>query len=136
MTRTYAWAPQRSHTSAAVSGWVGARAPVNVAFLASCLRLLISGWLGNLRCTYSRAQHVPGRQPSPPDVAYADSESARLPVRMLAALLLAVGGVAIAFGVVALVPATEVPQMLPVAVIVIAGVRITEFASLRAAAKR
>jgi len=34
MTRTYAWAPQRSHTSAAVSGWVGARAPVNVAFLA------------------------------------------------------------------------------------------------------
>jgi hypothetical protein len=49
MTRTYAWAPQRSHTSAAVSGWVGARAPVNVAFLASCLRLLVSGWLRDLR---------------------------------------------------------------------------------------
>lgn len=34
-TRTYAWAPQRSHRSRAVSGFVGARAPVNVAFLFS-----------------------------------------------------------------------------------------------------
>ena len=32
-TRTYAWAPQRSQTSNAVSGLVGAIAPVNVAFL-------------------------------------------------------------------------------------------------------
>jgi len=32
-TRTYAWAPQRSQTSSAVSGFVGAIAPVNVAFL-------------------------------------------------------------------------------------------------------
>jgi hypothetical protein len=32
-TRTYAWAPQRSQTSKAVSGLVGAIAPVNVAFL-------------------------------------------------------------------------------------------------------
>jgi hypothetical protein len=32
-TRTYAWAPQRSQTSSAVSGLVGAIAPVNVAFL-------------------------------------------------------------------------------------------------------
>ena len=39
-TRTYAWAPQRSQASSAVSGLVGAIAPVNVAFLASCLRLL------------------------------------------------------------------------------------------------
>jgi hypothetical protein len=39
-TRTYAWAPQRSQTSRAVSGLVGAMAPVNVASLASCLRLL------------------------------------------------------------------------------------------------
>ena len=34
-TRTYAWAPQRSHRSRAVSGFVGARAPVNVAVLFS-----------------------------------------------------------------------------------------------------
>src|SRR5579875_3876913 len=33
-TRTYACAPQRSHTSRAVSGFAGARVPVNVAFLA------------------------------------------------------------------------------------------------------
>jgi hypothetical protein len=33
-TRTYACAPQRSHTSKAVSGFAGARVPVNVAFLA------------------------------------------------------------------------------------------------------
>ena len=32
-TRTYAWAPHRSQTSSAVSGFVGAIAPVNVAFL-------------------------------------------------------------------------------------------------------
>ena len=40
-TRTYAWAPQRSQTSRAVSGLVGAIAPVNVACLASCLRLYV-----------------------------------------------------------------------------------------------
>ncbi len=39
MTRTYAWAPQRSHRSVAFIGLVGARAPVNVAFLALGLRL-------------------------------------------------------------------------------------------------
>ena len=39
-TRTYAWAPQRSQMSRAVSGLVGAMAPVNVASFASCLRLL------------------------------------------------------------------------------------------------
>ncbi len=32
-TRTYAWAPHRSQTSSAVSGLVGAIAPVNVAYL-------------------------------------------------------------------------------------------------------
>lgn len=34
-TRTYAWAPQRSQRSRAFSGFVGAIAPVNVAFLFS-----------------------------------------------------------------------------------------------------
>jgi tetratricopeptide (TPR) repeat protein len=56
--------------------------------------------------------------------------------RVAFALLLAIGGVAIAFGVVALVPADVVPQMLPVAVLVTVGARIAAFASLRAAARR
>jgi tetratricopeptide (TPR) repeat protein len=51
--------------------------------------------------------------------------------RVAQALALAVGGVAIAFGVVAAVPASEVPQMLPIAVILTVAARIAAFASLR-----
>lgn len=72
-TRTYAWAPHRSQTSSAVSGLVGAIAPVNVAFLASCLR---PGWpSGCCFCPYSSAQHLPGRHRSPRRVVYATSEN-------------------------------------------------------------
>jgi tetratricopeptide (TPR) repeat protein len=56
--------------------------------------------------------------------------------RVATALALAVGGVAVAFGAVALVPEDEVPQVLPVAVIVTIGARIAAFASLRAATRR
>jgi hypothetical protein len=73
-TRTYAWAPQRSQTSNAVSGLVGAMAPVNVAFLASCLRLLVSH-LAFVLCPYSSAQHIPRRLRSPLRVVYATSET-------------------------------------------------------------
>jgi tetratricopeptide (TPR) repeat protein len=57
--------------------------------------------------------------------------------RAAAALGVAVGGVAVAFSVVAVVPATELPQVLPVAVIATIGARLGAFAILRgAAAKR
>jgi hypothetical protein len=52
--------------------------------------------------------------------------------RVAQALGIAVGGVAVAFGIVASVPVNEVPQMLPVAVIITVAARIAAFASLRA----
>ena len=51
--------------------------------------------------------------------------------RVAQALGLAVGGVAVAFAIVALVPAAEVPQMLPIAVILTVAARIAAFATLR-----
>ena len=74
-TRTYAWAPHRSQTSSAVSGLVGAMAPVNVAFLrvvppARNIRL------APVFCPYSSAQHIPRRQRSLLRVVYATSETA------------------------------------------------------------
>jgi len=54
--------------------------------------------------------------------------------RVVAALALAVGGVAVAFGIVALVPAADVAQVLPVAVVITVAARLGAFAVLRAAA--
>ena len=53
--------------------------------------------------------------------------------RAAAALAVAVGGVAVAFAAVALVPADELPQVLPVAVIATIGARLGAFAILRGA---
>ncbi len=53
--------------------------------------------------------------------------------RAAAALTVAVGGVAIAFVAVAVVPGAELPQILPVAVIATIGARLGAFAILRGA---
>src|ERR1700742_3480612 len=77
-TRTYAWAPHLSHTSSAVSGLVGAIAPVNVAFLRVVPDNLI-GCPASSYCPYSSAQHIPKRQRSPLRVVYATSETTPRP---------------------------------------------------------
>ena len=51
--------------------------------------------------------------------------------RVATALLIAVGGVAIAFSAVAFVPAAELPQTLPIAIIITIAARITATARLR-----
>ena len=56
--------------------------------------------------------------------------------RVAGALALAVGGVAIAIGIVALAPASDVPQVLPIAVVITVVTRLAAFAALRAAARR
>jgi tetratricopeptide (TPR) repeat protein len=56
--------------------------------------------------------------------------------RVAAALALAVGGVAAAFGLVALAPAADVAQVLPVAVVITVAARLAAFAALRAAARK
>ena len=56
----------------------------------------------------------------------------RIP-RVAGALAVALGGVAVAFSVVASVPTSEVPQILPVAVVITFVARLAAFASLRAA---
>jgi tetratricopeptide (TPR) repeat protein len=53
--------------------------------------------------------------------------------RALAALMVAIGGVALAFLAVALVPAAELPQVLPIAVVATIGARLGAFAILRGA---
>src|SRR5260370_39904539 len=73
-TRTYAWAPQRSQTSRAVSGLVGAMAPLNVASFASCLRLLRPS--GSGLTPYRSVQHIPRRRRSLLRPVYATSETA------------------------------------------------------------
>jgi tetratricopeptide (TPR) repeat protein len=56
--------------------------------------------------------------------------------RVTAALATAVGGVGVAFCIVAFSPATDLAQVLPVAVVITVGARLAAFAALRAAAKR
>jgi tetratricopeptide (TPR) repeat protein len=56
--------------------------------------------------------------------------------RVAGALALAVGGVAVAFGIVALAPTKDVPQWFPIAVIITVAGRLAAFSALRAAAKR
>jgi hypothetical protein len=56
--------------------------------------------------------------------------------RVAGALALAVGGVAVAVGMVALAPAADVAQLLPVAVVVTLVGRLAAFAALRSAARK
>ena len=56
--------------------------------------------------------------------------------RVAAAVALAVGGVAVAFGVVAFTPTVGLPQVLPVAFVITVGARMAAFAALRSAEKK
>jgi tetratricopeptide (TPR) repeat protein len=56
--------------------------------------------------------------------------------RVATALAMAVGGVAVAFGIVAFTPAADLAQVLPVAVVITVAARLAAFAALRAAARR
>jgi tetratricopeptide (TPR) repeat protein len=56
--------------------------------------------------------------------------------RVMGALAMAVGGVAVAFALVALMPAVDVTQWFPVAVIITVGARLAAFATLRGAARK
>ena len=56
--------------------------------------------------------------------------------RVAAALALAVGGVAVAFGLVAFTPASDLAQVLPVAVVITVAARLAAFAALRGAARK
>jgi Flp pilus assembly protein TadD len=56
--------------------------------------------------------------------------------RVAAALITAVGGVSVAFGIVAFSPAADLAQVLPVAVVITVAARLAAFAALRAAARR
>jgi tetratricopeptide (TPR) repeat protein len=56
--------------------------------------------------------------------------------RVAAALALAVGGVATAFGIVAFTPRLDLAEMLPIAVIITVVARLAAFAALRSAARK
>ena len=56
--------------------------------------------------------------------------------RVAAALALAVGGVAVAFGIVAFTPELDLAQMLPIAVVITVAARLAAFAALRGAARK
>ena len=56
--------------------------------------------------------------------------------RVAAALALALGGVAAAFGIVAFTPRLDLAQMLPIAVVITVVARLAAFAALRAAARK
>jgi len=56
--------------------------------------------------------------------------------RVAAALALAVGGVAVAFGIVAFTPEADLAQMLPIAVVITVVARLAAFAALRAAVRK
>jgi hypothetical protein len=56
--------------------------------------------------------------------------------RVAAALALAVGGVAVAFGMVALTPAVDLAQVLPIAVVITVAARLAAFAALRGATRK
>lgn len=71
----------------------------------------------------------------PPEARLMVRRTLRAP-RVAAALALAVGGVGVAFGLVALSPATNLAQVLPVAVVITVAARLAAFAALRAAARK
>jgi len=56
--------------------------------------------------------------------------------RVAAALALATGGVAVAFGLVAFTPAADLARVLPVAVVITVAARLAAFAALRGAARK
>jgi tetratricopeptide (TPR) repeat protein len=56
--------------------------------------------------------------------------------RVAAALALASGGVAVAFGLVAFTPAADLTEVLPVAVVITVAARLAAFAALRGAARK
>jgi Flp pilus assembly protein TadD len=56
--------------------------------------------------------------------------------RVAGALVLAIGGVAVAFCIVAFAPASNVAQVLPVAVVITVAARLAAFAALRAAFRK
>ena len=56
--------------------------------------------------------------------------------RVAAALALAAGGVAVAFGLVAFTPAADLAEVLPVAVVITVAARLAAFAALRGAARK
>ena len=56
--------------------------------------------------------------------------------RVAAALVLAMGGVAAAFGLVALSPAADLARVLPIAVVITVAARLAAFAALRGAARK
>jgi tetratricopeptide (TPR) repeat protein len=56
--------------------------------------------------------------------------------RVAAALALAVGGVAVAFGLVAFTPTADLAQILPVAVVITVAARLAAFAALRGAVRK
>ena len=56
--------------------------------------------------------------------------------RVAAALALAAGGVAVAFGLVTFTPAPDLGQILPVAVVITVAARLAAFAALRGAARK
>src|SRR6266571_4741510 len=56
--------------------------------------------------------------------------------RVAAALGLATGGVAVAFGLVAFTPASDLAQVLPVAVVITVAARLAAFAALRGAVRK
>jgi hypothetical protein len=56
--------------------------------------------------------------------------------RVASALALSMGGVAVAFVLVAFTPATDLDQVLPIAVVITVAARLAAFAALRGAARK
>jgi len=71
----------------------------------------------------------------PPEARRVVRRTLRAP-RVAAALALAMGGVAVAFGIVAFTPELDLAQMLPIAVVITVAARLAAFAALRAAARK
>jgi tetratricopeptide (TPR) repeat protein len=71
----------------------------------------------------------------PPEARRVVRRTLRAP-RVAAALALALGGVAVAFGIVAFTPELDLGQMLPIAVVITVVARLAAFAALRAAARK
>jgi Flp pilus assembly protein TadD len=71
----------------------------------------------------------------PPEARLLMRRTLRTP-RVAVALITAVGGVSIAFGIVAFSPTADLAQVLPVAVVITVAARLAAFAALRAAARR
>ena len=71
-----------------------------------------------------------------PAVTHVDRLPFAVALGMAAALALATGGVAVAFGLVAFTPAADLARVLPVAVVITVAARLAAFAALRGAARK